>query len=214
MLLMLFFTTLVLGAEAVKYPLYNLEHVETDFRENVVNHAYQFLSVCNISCQPPGVGYLEASYCYGNFATKKIIDGTGDAISSDAQAGFKHAAQQYAEAYNQLLEKYLVENKMTTCQLGEHWTSAWESVNDYLIKNDDELAYITAPLKQKEPFSIYLRGQLNAKKLMRETCSMFSANGVNTKALFSVSRTAKVSDKWKTSKLYNFSCLNGRYEII
>ena len=214
LLAIIFFSSFVIGKDTAKFPSYNLGGVEADFHQNVNNHLYEFLSVCGISCEVPGVEGLEISYCYRKFTKVKIIDNTGDAISSNEQAVFKRASREYANSYNQLLLKYLQENNMTSCQPNENWTSAWEEVNSYLIKHDNELAYITAPPTRGGVFSIYLRGKLKAKPLMGKACSVFSNRGINGRVQFLVSKTAKLNETWKTTMLYKFSCLNGKSEVL
>jgi len=210
----LFISHLALGKEVNEFPIYALENVDNDFKNNIDGNNFQFLSVCGYACETPGVGDLELLYCYSQFSKTKVIDNTGDFISSNKQALFKTQAAKYAYSYNTKLLNYLDLNHMRTCSDGQQWTTAWDKVYSYLTNTNDDLASIDPPLKFDGIFKIHLRKKHDPAQLMSTTCSIFFTNGINQKVHFSVSNTTRNNNRWQTKLQYNFTCFDGSYNRL
>ena len=84
-----------------------------------------FFTVCALACVEPAIRHLTYARCYATAAGKRVIDPTGDMISSERHLQLKARAFQLATRYNTLLREELDRTGRRRCQPGEEWDDYW-----------------------------------------------------------------------------------------
>lgn len=105
------------------------------FQADVKNGAYQFYVACGLSCEPVGVGGVDAIQCYP-VAKLHRMAGTADALESDEDAIYQQKAITFVIRYNVQMAEYLSKHGLTDCVAGESWPGAMDEMNKRLKEQD------------------------------------------------------------------------------
>jgi hypothetical protein len=128
--------------------------VQADIKKGV----YRFYVVCGFSCEPAGIGTMDAIQCYPKAGFVEIA-GTADTIESDEDARLQEKAIHFSNQYNIQLAEYLSRHGMTDCVVGESWDRAMDMMHKWLSEQDvggDYVAGAYDKATRKFRFAAYL----------------------------------------------------------
>lgn len=128
--------------------------VQADIKKDV----YRFYVVCGFSCEPEGIGTMDAIQCYPKARFVEIA-GTADTIESDEDARLQEKAIHFSRQYNIQLAEYLSRHGVTDCVVGENWDGAMNMMDKWLSERDVSGDYVVGAYDKttrKFRFAAYL----------------------------------------------------------
>lgn len=139
----------------------------------------RFFSVCGYSCYVPGVGSINAKRCYTKVAVQ-LIEGTGDAYSTNEDERLNVKAREFAEKYNLLVESRIKRAHQSQCDPATNWEKGYSALHEYvqsLNQNIREEGLVTL-VDQRSEFNVTLPANVSFEQATPELCQRMAANGL------------------------------------
>jgi hypothetical protein len=158
------------------------------FEADIKKGFYRFYVVCGFSCEPAGIGDMDAIQCYPKVKLAEIT-GTADAIESDEDGRLQEKAINFAIRYNIQLAEYLSRHGMTDCVVGESWDRAMDMMHKWLGEQDvkgDDVGGAYDKNTRKFRFSAYLSPENRANDTEAVLCHIALENHLSGRVIIEI----------------------------